>query len=159
MLVRIIRRVLKPSFSFSSGDEYIPVRPLREQSNVLFSLSKVIYLPMIERLFISTPFIAFVLEGLINQWTIITSCGSIVSFLLSMAVFNYMHYYKATQVHQLACNRNLNRFELTLTLNHFTLELEENLLKTQQKTYEQYFMEKLKTNSFSLSQEVIEAFK
>lgn len=56
-------------FSKGKEDTYIPVRPLKEDRNLLFSSRPPSGLSFSGKVLIYTPFMAVALDGFINEWT------------------------------------------------------------------------------------------
>lgn len=56
-------------FSEGKEDTYIPVRPLKEDRNLLFSSRPPSGLSLSGKVLIYTPFMAVALDGFINEWT------------------------------------------------------------------------------------------
>ena len=82
-------------YTFSTSNAYIPVRPLKEDNNVLFDTGRPIRINFFQRLIAFTPFLAFGLEGLINGWTILVTGGTIVSAMFGRTIMKMARFHMA----------------------------------------------------------------
>jgi hypothetical protein len=71
-----------------------------------------------------TPFFAFSLEGLLNEWTTFTGAATFISFFFGIRVISFINFYRSHEVYQLAVNKELTKFELSLSSNYFTKKYE-----------------------------------
>ena len=136
-------------FKFSEANSYVPIRPLKDQRNLLFTVGQPQSLPFFIRLLASTPALGFTLEGLINDWSPGVIGGALIGTFFAVRLMNYLNFFKAHEIYQLAVNKSLTSFEFTLPKNKFSQQWEDMLLKSKKLTYQQHFLQKLKDGTLN----------
>lgn len=113
-------------FRFSNDKEqvYIPMRTLKEDRNVLFTIDNPKGVPITTKVLIFTPFLAVGLDGFINEWTNWRIAGSVLFFWLGLRVLAYNHFGKSHQVHTLKVSKDLSKFYITVPNNTFSERME-----------------------------------
>lgn len=121
----------KTSFRFSNDKEqvYIPMRTLKEDKNVLFTIDNPKGVPITTKVLIFTPCLAVALDGFINEWTNWRIAGSVLFFWLGLRVLAYNHFGKSHQVHTLKVSKDLSKFYITVPNNSFAMKMELALLE------------------------------
>lgn len=119
--LRSVSRLTTTPFHFSTPkeDTYIPIRPLKDDKNLLFTIGMPSNISFSAKVLIFTPFLATSLDGFINEWTNWRIAGSLLFLLAGFRVVHLFNFLKAHQVYSLKTNRDLSKFYLTINNNHF----------------------------------------
>jgi hypothetical protein len=97
-----------------------------------------------------TPFLAFGLDGFINQWDYWTMAGTFLSLLAARYALRLLSFFRAFEVYELRASKDLKKFYFTLENNRYSYQLEEAILKMENKTFEEKFVEALKAKTHNM---------
>jgi len=140
IMINLVRsRALLPSLRleayFSSGTAYIPIRPLKEHRNILYTRGTEIRYSYLPKVINCAPLAALLIEGFVNGWSGLVIAGSVLTFLLALKTNGAISLFRAMQIRELAVNKNLSKFELVIPRNVASLNFEESLLKSRCSTF------------------------
>ena len=162
---QVLRCIRLPSlakrivFKFNEESGYIPVRPLKDDINVLFDVGQPKPVTLFFRLLSFTPLLAFTLEGVTNTWSPLVIGGALLGLILGRYMILFSKFQDSHEIYRLSVNRPLNKFYFTIANTSISRDWEESFLKAKKKPYSELFWEQVEGGIMSVKPDDLEQIK